>query len=100
MANKKYYIRKPKKGFAYFAGEVVELPKKLADRMGEEYVRPATEVLPEDLPGRTKLLQRGLETMDDLKTRVKKSGLQGLALTAKEEYALGEYLKPKTSDKK
>lgn len=91
----KYYIRKAKKGYAYFPGDVVELPTKLATAMGEEFVRPATEVLEQAMPARDKLLGLGIETLDELNTRVKKTGVQGLGLTAREEIALLEFLTPK-----
>lgn len=90
MAKEKVYIRKPKKGLAYFAGNVVEMSKKQAKELYEDgTARPASEVLPKDVPGREKLLARGIETVDELEER---THFQGLGLSRREEDALVEYV--------
>lgn len=91
MAKEKVYIRKPKKGLAYFPGNVVEMEKSKAKELYEDGTgRPATEVLPDDVPGRAKLLRRGIETLDDVKDL---DNFQGLGLSVTEQNDLSKYFK-------
>jgi len=75
MAEKRerlFFLQRPP-GSGYFAGHTEDVPKGLAKNYKNlGYARPATPVLPDDLPGRDELIAAGVESVDELKDMSKK----------------------------
>lgn len=75
---KQYFSERPP-GSGYHANRVHQVPAEVAKQyQAKGYCRDATRTLPEDLPGREKFLEAGIESVDEIKALEDPTEVKGI----------------------